>query len=392
MIMKRIQLLLPGLFFMLVSCASVDKLVETGQYDAAIDKSVRKLAGKKKKQKYVIAAEEAFRKITKRDMDRISVLKNRGSTGDWEKIYSIAKSMTNRQQQIEPLLPLVDDIGYKAEFQFVNTDVILKDATEELSARYFDMAMDALLEGRNNNKSAAKAAYEYFGKAIKLKPDDRQLVDLRNEAEYLGITHVVVQFENESFEIMPHRVEEMLLSYPFTGRQSRWTQYYLSESDAPQVDFVTRVRIENIEISPEHVRETVHHFNRTVEETHIARDANGNALKDSVGNQIEVVIPVDVRAQVNEIVQLKEASMDIAVEIYDRTGDKLIRREYMNSSSLFENVARQLRGDRRAVEGRWLSGGQVLNFPSDTEMILLAAEELKEEIRNYINGFSFQQV
>ena len=57
------------LTFLFNACTSPMKLVETGNYDQAINASIKKLSGKKKKKhKHVMALETAFGKATKRDI------------------------------------------------------------------------------------------------------------------------------------------------------------------------------------------------------------------------------------------------------------------------------------------------------------------------------------
>ena len=58
----------------LYSCASADKMLETGNYDGLVNLAVNKLSGKKKKEVYVTALEEGFEKITRHDMARGSVV------------------------------------------------------------------------------------------------------------------------------------------------------------------------------------------------------------------------------------------------------------------------------------------------------------------------------
>ena len=61
--------LLSTVLFTLQSCASAEKLVDHGRYDEAIALAQRKLSGKQRKNpKLVRAAEEAFRKVTAREM------------------------------------------------------------------------------------------------------------------------------------------------------------------------------------------------------------------------------------------------------------------------------------------------------------------------------------
>ncbi|MCB9288621.1 MAG: hypothetical protein H6560_15035, partial [Lewinellaceae bacterium] len=53
--------------FALSSCTSPQKLLESGNYDQAVYLAVKRLSGKKnKKDKYVLALEEAFEKANER--------------------------------------------------------------------------------------------------------------------------------------------------------------------------------------------------------------------------------------------------------------------------------------------------------------------------------------
>ena len=67
------------LTILMYGCADIQKLVDEGNYDAAIDKAARKLSGKKnKKTKYVKGLEQAFAKVSARDLDQVAYLKTKG--------------------------------------------------------------------------------------------------------------------------------------------------------------------------------------------------------------------------------------------------------------------------------------------------------------------------
>src|SRR5687768_16880060 len=113
---------------MLSACASADKMLDRGDYDSLVNLATKKLSGKKKKDALVLALEEGFEKITRRDMARIEALKNSDSAEDWEEIMHIARDIERRQDKIEPFLPLISETGYQAKFTFVRTDKIVTEA------------------------------------------------------------------------------------------------------------------------------------------------------------------------------------------------------------------------------------------------------------------------
>ena len=88
--MKRIT---PALVYLILvlftfqSCVSAEKLVETGNYDQAIALAQRKLSGKQRKNpKLVLAAEEAFAKITVREMRELERLQRANRDENWGRI------------------------------------------------------------------------------------------------------------------------------------------------------------------------------------------------------------------------------------------------------------------------------------------------------------------
>jgi len=392
--MKSYKKILFALSAMIIlsACANVEKMVDQGNYEDAIRVATKRLSVKKnKKDKYVRAAEEAFAKVTKRDMDRISVLKKRNGLDDWKKIHAITENMLDRQEKIQPLLPLIAKEGYHADFNFVRAEVIRAEAADIVSRSLYDEGMRALASARQTeSKFAARDAYAFFRDLDNYKSNFRDSRVRMAEAEELGIAHVLIKIENRSYSIMPIGMERDLLSFYNTGRQTQWKKFHVNSANAPRIDFVSNIVVRDISVSPESVRETIHNFVRPINETQILRDQNGIIQKDSLGNNIEIVVTRNVRAEVFEISQSKQATVDMVLEIMSADDSRVIRRERISESVVFQNDACRIRGDRRAVEGRWLELGQPIRFPSDSDMILDVVDELKSEMTTYLRRFPFE--
>jgi len=132
-----------------LSCTSIEKLVETGQYDKAIYYATNKLSGAKvNKVEYLKGLETAFKKATDKDMAFIEKLKNEGNPESWETILTIYGTISNRQEQIRPLLPLTDENGKKANFLFVNTNDLEKEAKEQTIQFLYNTAKELLEEAK----------------------------------------------------------------------------------------------------------------------------------------------------------------------------------------------------------------------------------------------------
>jgi hypothetical protein len=109
--MKNITLILLATAF-LISCSSkkqTEEALATGHYDEAIAialKNLRTNKNKKGKQPYIIMLESAYRKVQRRDLERITYLKSDGNPANLERIYNLYLALKNRQERIKPLLPL----------------------------------------------------------------------------------------------------------------------------------------------------------------------------------------------------------------------------------------------------------------------------------------------
>ena len=393
--MKRhISIYFLGIIFFISSCANVDKMVDRGNYDQVLALASKKLAGKKnKKTKYVVAAEEAFEKVTERDMARIRQLQAKGSIANWEKILRISEKMLDRQRRITPFLPLIDKHGYQANFAFVKAELIQRDAIDYLSKNYFDLGMEQLLAGRSNNIHAARKAFDYFNRALDFNPDDGRLKNLRNEAEQLGIVHVLVDVRLRSAAYIPAYLKNELVQFNNVGRRSQWVHFHSGTNNGTMTPhYISTITITDLDISPEHVREVVHNFTREIDETRFLRDNRGRVMRDSAGNKIEIIVPVEVRGRVFEFNQSKEAIVDMFVEISSAKDGRVVQKERMHASGLFENVGCRIAGDRRAIDGRWLEMGEPLPFPTDEALVLSAADELKYQVEQFMLGFPFDRV
>ena len=130
--MKKL-LLLTVLLSVLVSCGGrkqIEKQLNSGNYDAAITKALKKLErnkDKKRKQQFVMMLEDAYHKVVERDLKSIEHLKKDGNPEQYKTIYEIYTKLDARQEAIKPVLPL--KIGKKyiqLEFSDYSNEIVVK--------------------------------------------------------------------------------------------------------------------------------------------------------------------------------------------------------------------------------------------------------------------------
>jgi len=360
------------------SCTSVDTLVESGNYEETIRLAQRRLTGKQKKSpKLVAALEEAFNRITARDMEAARSIAQ-GGNADWARIHAIYDNIDRRQRALQPLLPLVDKNGYQAAFRFAKVTPLLAQAANNAAAQFYGEGQRALAAGRAGDKAAARSAYSLFQKTERYQRNYQDARDLAQEAEALGVVYIQVSMVNNSGGFLPRDFEQELLRVRnFTARPGR------------AYDYNARILIENIAVSPERVTERAFIEEQEVTDgTEYVLDANGNVAKDTLGNDITRPRRVIVRADILEVYQTKSTLVTGAFVLYDNVSRRIVDEERLSAEARFEHYASTFRGDRRALtsQTRRRIGNRPLPFPTDEAMILDAADVLKPQLKDRLAG------
>ena len=121
----------------------------------------------------------------------IEMLKREGREENWVEINNIVKRIKKRQRAIEPLLPLIDQHGYKASFKFVKVEELEIEAKAKAADYYYNEGRRLLALGERGDKNAAREAYKMFQKLDyyydRYKDEDK----LMQRALDLGTTYVL---------------------------------------------------------------------------------------------------------------------------------------------------------------------------------------------------------
>ncbi|MEQ8704756.1 MAG: hypothetical protein RIC19_12595 [Phaeodactylibacter sp.] len=381
----------PILFLVLslTSCMSPEKLVEKGNYEAAIEVASRRLAGKKnKKAKYVLALEEAFAKANQRDLSNADRLKRQGRPENWARIHEHYLSIRKRQEAVAPLLPLVSKEGIKANFRFVKVDELETESREKAAEFHYAEAIRLLRNARQTgDRLEARQAFAELDRIGQYFKRYRDVEQLQEEALYLGTTFVLVRLRQEAPVTMPNAFEQELTAIAVQDLNSQWKVYHTRPVKGQEYDYEVVMRINRIEVSPGLVREREYEETAVVEDGwEYVLDQNGNVAKDTLGNDIKVPREVRVRALVLENYQNKTVRVNGRLEFLDRATENIIHTEPLFAEAIFENYAATFRGDKRALskQSRQRIGNQPVPFPSEEVLLLQAVEQLKPFIKREI--------
>lgn len=363
------------IMLLIAGCQSAETMLDQGRYDDLLSLAQRKMSGKKiKKEKYVLLVEEAFEKVTKQDMDRIERLKAGNRSEDWEDIVAIAAHIDRRQESLEPFLPLVDENGYQAKFTFVKTNDIIQYAENQIVEKLYDEGISFLKAGRNNDKGAARNAYNRFNEILEYRTEFLEARAFRNEARELGIVRVLLQVDNTARQFMPGYVADVL-DESISARDEFWTQYYTAVRDGVQMDYVATLVISDMEIGPEVIREERLPKKKNIEDGwEYVLDERGNVAKDSLGNDIKKTKYSEINAVIMKTHQEKGAYLRGRLELSEAIEARVLETFPLQVESRFYHQAQTFFGDERALDKSDRVQIGLIPFPGDESMMLKVAE------------------
>lgn len=390
--MRTLTLTLPAflLISLLTACVSPQKLVERGDYDAAIETALRRLAGKKnKKAKLVLALEEAFEKANQRDLSAANRLKRQGRAEFWPRIHDYYERIRHRQEMVAPLLPLVSKEGITANFRFVKVDELEYEARQNAAEYHYVEAKRLLREAERGDKLAARRAYAELESTRTYFERYKEREALQLRAHALGQTKVLVKLDNQSPTVLPRQLEQDIETIGLHDLNSFWKAYYTNNAREQNFDYEIVMRITQVDVSPGLVKQREYEEYEEVQDGEVyVLDENGNILTDSLGNELTEPRFIRVGARVVENYQSKSAFIGGRLEFYDKRSNNLIDSRPLRAEALFENYAATFQGDKRALsaETRQRIGNRPQPFPSGEALLFQAAEQLKPFIKQQIAG------
>lgn len=375
-----------------MSCGGVKKTqeaVNTGNYQQAMYRAVDNLVENKTKkgnQPYILLLEEAFAKFTERELQEIAFLQKDGNPAQLERIYKKYNALRDIQNRIRPLLPLpIYEENRQARFSFGNYDSQILATRDALSEFLYENANRLLSEA--SSKYDYRKAYEDFSYLEEINPGYGDVKAKMEQAHLQGLDFVKVTVINDTQQIVPERLEAELLNFNTYGLDDLWTAYHTNPLNDVQYDYEMQVAFRDIVISPEQISEKQLIKERQVKDgTQFLLDEEGNVVKDSLGNKIEVDRLRTVRCNFYQFTQQKSAQVNGNVAFIDLRTQQPVNSYPLSSQFVFEHVYANYQGDRRALDNNLVGLLEVtaVPFPTDEQMVYDAGEDLKARLKNIL--------
>ncbi|WP_396150633.1 hypothetical protein [Flavobacterium sp.] len=387
--MKKITFLFLALILASCGVKQTTNRLTSGDYDGAIESAVRGLRGNKNakgKQDYVYLLEEAFAKAKERDLRNIETWSQDANPANLEKIFNAYINLNNRQELIRPLLPLkLLNEGRDAIFPMENYSTEIVNSKNALSNYLYTSSKNEL---KTANKLQARAIVDDLVHLNQINPGFKDVNSLLEEARFKGTDFVHVYTKNETNIMIPVRLQNDLLDFSTYGLNDKWTVYHSNRQQGITYDFGIILNFREINISPEQIREKEVTQEKQIKDgVKNLVDANGNIVRDSLGNPIKVDKFITVKGTAYQFTQFKACQVTAKVDYIDFNNNQLINSYPLASEFIFEHIYATVRGDRRAFDEQFASyfGRRAVPFPSNEQMVYDTGEDLKAKLKDIIS-------
>jgi hypothetical protein len=375
--MKKI-ISLSIILIILISCKSSSKHLESGNYDAALHKSAKKIQKSPGKFEEVNTFNDAYRLAYAQDNAEVNRLKQEGNPANWSKIYQIYSRMKGRQDLAASLPPV--GISYQERDYSGELSTAKNNATEYAYAKG-----DELMA--KGNRMDSRKAYEQYKEAQGYNPDFKDVKEKTEQAKRAGMTNVYFRIEDNSGVKMPVELMQEIQNIDINELDKGWNNYDSYIDTTVLYHYSIILSIKNIVINPEKVEQSSTTESKEVEDGfNYVFDSNGNVTKDSLGNDIKIPKYKTITCKVNRFHQTKAARLSGDLEYYDNGTDALMKKEPITSDALFENFYTLVFGDMAALspETQKELNNKPLPFPQDEALIVQAGEVIKVMTKDII--------
>ncbi|MFC2138664.1 hypothetical protein ACFLTE_10845 [Bacteroidota bacterium] len=382
--MKKLTLYSLILTFLLSGCASPEKLLQKGKYDAAINKAVKVLKRKPTSEKNIIVLEKAYKIANEKDKERIKFLQLEGRADRWDEIFQLYSSLKYRQSKVKTVTPL-NLYGKRIDFPYVDYDKEIVTAKSN-AAEYFYAHGKKLMQ--EQKVESYRQAYYEFKKVKDYKGDYNDVNRLLEESKFKGTSRVLIKVVNNTALKLPQDYLNDLIAFSTSGLNSEWTEYHTKVLKQDVFyNYSINITLQKIAVSPDLVNENDQIFKKKIEDGfEYVLDNNGNVMKDTAGNDIKIAKYKNIQCTLINKNQRKSAKITGKIDFISNDPKRQLKSVPISTKTIFEHNSARAVGDIEALDqnAKKAITRRSGPFPTDIDLIIQTTENMQQTIRTAI--------
>ena len=378
------RILISSILLISFGCSPIKKInnnVVSGEFDKAIDKTIselKKTKNKKKKNQYELILTDIYDRSVINSKDKISRFKKDGNPEFFDDIYFEYEKLIIRQNKLKNIS------SERLNFNFENYDSELINFRYKTSDYFFEISNSLI---SNDNKFDYRKAHNYLTIIETINPNYLQTRSLIELCSVEGKDNILLTVLNESKSVLFEDLENDILNIKGYDLNSTWISFFTkNDSFEGKYDFYIDLAFKSFIISPERlVQKEGSREKNIVDGLTYQLDAEGNVMKDSLGNDIKIDKLIKISVKTIESIQSKSAMVLAEIRFLDKKKN-IIDKFPLESEFWFRNRFLEYDGDKRVLtkDEIKLSKKRFMPFPQDEVLILNNSENIKRKMKNII--------
>ena len=363
--------LIPILALLVISCASLDDLIESGKYDPAIEKGIKILERTPNDHTTQKQIEEAYQLANKEDQYRISLVESMESNAkNQERIYLFYLKMRNRANK-------VSQYGMNHQEDEQKFAYHASDMKERMCRSYAIQAEDLM---HQQTRASYQDAHASWTKVKQYRCGNSEVDSMLQVCLIEGKAKVVMQIIEQPGVGIPINTEHELQKLSFSrNKLGPWVNYKNHYSAQDEIDYVIVVKFNQVQVSNNKTTSRVSNLEKQV-------ITGYEKKKNSEGKIVSIPIYKTVKAKFTTYTQSKFSTQGALVMIQDHaTGKVLFERQVVGKYN-YQYKYYTYSGDKRALSSNQskLLKKTKKSFPSNSYMTKQGGKKFAKKVENFV--------
>jgi hypothetical protein len=367
--MKKSLILL--VCFWLIACTTTKPLIPSNSFDDKLSRSIHKVERKSVKTKDVKSLEFVFYMANTFDILIVDSLLNIQQVALWPPINAYHRRIQERQNRIQQLGNIRAKDGYQPQFAFKEDITTAENASRQKAAEYlYDKANTELSLAYSGNRLIARNAYNTLSNLKENYYPVWEASDTKMaEALEMGTSRFLIE-KTGYWAFHANEFWRGMAQFGTTLNSSIWQIIDEKPIENREYDYLVQLQLVHLDIGNEQVWNSTNMYSKDIQ-------VGEKVIKDTSGHVVErIPIMEKVCATVTEVRIIKNASVQLFVDVTAIENNTSVYQFPIQHSIVFDRIWVTITGDERALDNKpiWTGFG-IQSAPSDWTMVEDLARE-----------------